>query len=110
MFGVVIRFVAIICSFAIVQEQFNYFCYTQTSTHNAIVNFLFSNIYVGASEFPERECCDPVYPPPVPTLPSSSAATPTGRSGKHLYYQSLSTYSKVYIEYTIVLTKFHLHK
>ncbi|GLV39404.1 hypothetical protein CBL_13283 [Carabus blaptoides fortunei] len=36
---------------------------------------------VRASEFPERECCDPVYPPPVPTAPSSSAATPTGRSG-----------------------------
>lgn len=35
-----------------------------------------------ASEFPERECCDPVYPPPIPTVPSSSVATPTGRSGE----------------------------
>jgi len=38
-----------------------------------------------ASEFPERECCDPVYPlpaPPASTTPYPSAATPTGRSGE----------------------------
>lgn len=50
---------------------------------------------VHASEFPERECCDPIYPPmpvdpePVPppavqptaTTSSSSQATPFGQSG-----------------------------
>jgi len=35
-----------------------------------------------ASEFPERECCDPPYPIPEPTGRSTSAPTPTGRSGK----------------------------
>ncbi|XP_069692886.1 uncharacterized protein Gfrl isoform X1 [Periplaneta americana] len=40
-----------------------------------------------ASEFPERECCDPVYPlpaPPASTTPYPSAATPTGRSGPNV--------------------------
>lgn len=36
--------------------------------------------WLDASEFPERECCDPIYPPEptnrLPTLP-----TPTGKSG-----------------------------
>jgi hypothetical protein len=47
---------------------------------------------IKCSEFPERECCDPIYPPfmpepePLPpalptTTISSSSATPTGRSG-----------------------------
>ena len=35
-----------------------------------------------ASEFPERECCDLPYPIPEPTGRSTSAPTPTGRSGK----------------------------
>ena len=35
-----------------------------------------------ASEFPERECCDLVYPISEPTGRSTSAPTPTGRSGK----------------------------
>ncbi|XP_012234454.1 uncharacterized protein Gfrl isoform X4 [Linepithema humile] len=34
-----------------------------------------------ASEFPDRECCDPPYPIPEPTGRSTSAPTPTGRSG-----------------------------
>ncbi|KYN20302.1 hypothetical protein ALC57_07206 [Trachymyrmex cornetzi] len=34
-----------------------------------------------ASEFPERECCDLPYPIPEPTGRSTSAPTPTGRSG-----------------------------
>ena len=45
------------------------------------------------SEFPERECCDPIYPPipdaePLPpalpptTTISSSSSNPTGRSGE----------------------------
>ncbi|XP_063220106.1 uncharacterized protein LOC134529683 isoform X1 [Bacillus rossius redtenbacheri] len=40
-----------------------------------------------ASEFPERECCDPIYPlpaPPASTTPYPSAATPTGRSGPNI--------------------------
>lgn len=37
-----------------------------------------------ASEFPERECCDLPYPIPEPTGRSTSAPTPTGRSGKLL--------------------------
>lgn len=47
---------------------------------------------VHASEFPDRECCDPIYPPMIPdpdplppALPtattSSSLASPIGRSG-----------------------------
>lgn len=36
-----------------------------------------------ASEFPERECCDLPYPIPEPTGRSTSAPTPTGRSGKY---------------------------
>ena len=49
---------------------------------------------VHASEFPERECCDPIHPPmpepePLPpALPtattSSSLASPIGRSGTEL--------------------------
>ncbi|KAK0086054.1 hypothetical protein PV325_003967 [Microctonus aethiopoides] len=35
-----------------------------------------------ASEFPERECCDPIYPIPEPTSRAPSAPTPTGRSGE----------------------------
>lgn len=35
-----------------------------------------------ASEFPERECCDLIFPIPEPTGRSTSAPTPTGRSGK----------------------------
>ncbi|XP_032664801.1 uncharacterized protein LOC116841223 isoform X3 [Odontomachus brunneus] len=34
-----------------------------------------------ASEFPERECCDLIFPIPEPTGRSTSAPTPTGRSG-----------------------------
>ncbi|XP_059470953.1 uncharacterized protein LOC132193967 isoform X4 [Neocloeon triangulifer] len=38
----------------------------------------------GGSEFPERECCDPVYPlaaPPSSTTPYPSVPTATGRAG-----------------------------
>lgn len=35
-----------------------------------------------ASEFPERECCDLIFPIPEPTGRSTSAPTPTGRSGE----------------------------
>lgn len=73
MFGIFAQSVAFICLFAIVQEQIiQFYSHEQQS-------FMFNGVL--ASEFPERECCDPVYPPPVPTAPSSSAATPTGRSG-----------------------------
>lgn len=41
-----------------------------------------------ASEFPERECCDLPYPIPEPTGRSTSAPTPTGRSGE-LFSQRL---------------------
>ncbi|XP_011307009.1 uncharacterized protein [Fopius arisanus] len=37
-----------------------------------------------ASEFPERECCDPIYPIPEPTSRAPSAPTPTGRSGSNI--------------------------
>lgn len=54
-----------------------------------------------ASEFPERECCDPVYPPPIPTVPSSSVATPTGRSGeKQIHKQSANVL--IYISCTVL--------
>ncbi|XP_063994504.1 uncharacterized protein Gfrl isoform X3 [Diachasmimorpha longicaudata] len=39
---------------------------------------------VFASEFPERECCDPIYPIPEPTSRAPSAPTPTGRSGSNI--------------------------
>ncbi|XP_023248197.1 uncharacterized protein LOC106637710 [Copidosoma floridanum] len=37
-----------------------------------------------ASEFPERECCDPIYPAPEPTSRLPSALTPTGKSGENI--------------------------
>lgn len=40
----------------------------------------------GGSEFPERECCDPVYPLPAPpssTTPYPSVPTATGRIGEY---------------------------
>ncbi|XP_017888282.1 uncharacterized protein LOC108629870 isoform X3 [Ceratina calcarata] len=37
-----------------------------------------------ASEFPERECCDLIFPIPEPTGKSTSAPTPTGRSGSDI--------------------------
>jgi hypothetical protein len=55
---------------------------------------IFFTEMIKSSEFPERECCDPIYPPlmmpdpePLPpalptTTVSSSSATPTGRSGE----------------------------
>ncbi|XP_044016205.1 uncharacterized protein LOC122857839 isoform X5 [Aphidius gifuensis] len=39
---------------------------------------------VNASEFPERECCDPIYPIPEPTSKAPSVPTPTGRSGSNI--------------------------
>ncbi|XP_043256907.1 uncharacterized protein LOC122399910 isoform X2 [Colletes gigas] len=36
------------------------------------------------SEFPERECCDLIFPIPEPTGRSTSAPTPTGRSGSDI--------------------------
>lgn len=42
-----------------------------------------------ASEFPERECCDPIYPIPEPTSKAPSAPTPTGRSGECILKQIL---------------------
>lgn len=56
----------------------------------AVVVILWRQVH--ASEFPERECCDPIYPPmpsdpePIPpalptAIASSSQATPIGRSG-----------------------------
>ncbi|KYN31676.1 hypothetical protein ALC56_13815 [Trachymyrmex septentrionalis] len=42
-----------------------------------------------ASEFPERECCDLPYPIPEPTGRSTSAPTPTGRSGKVCNHQKM---------------------
>ncbi|XP_031335619.1 uncharacterized protein LOC116165375 isoform X1 [Photinus pyralis] len=39
---------------------------------------------VAASEFPERECCDPEYPPALPTIPSTTVITSTDRSGPNL--------------------------
>ncbi|XP_076177937.1 glial cell line-derived neurotrophic family receptor-like isoform X3 [Ptiloglossa arizonensis] len=37
-----------------------------------------------ASEFPERECCDLIFPIPEPTGKFTSAPTPTGRSGSDI--------------------------
>ncbi|KAJ8665217.1 hypothetical protein QAD02_006879 [Eretmocerus hayati] len=36
-----------------------------------------------ASEFPERECCDPIYPVPEPTSNVPTLPTPTGKSGEY---------------------------
>lgn len=63
-------------------------------------------IYINvASEFPERECCDPIYPllpnpEPSPsatvstTIPniSSSPATTFGRSGETILYNKKNIY------------------
>lgn len=37
------------------------------------------NVFVGGSEFPERECCDPIYPlqpsvEPLPALPTTETS------------------------------------
>ncbi|CAG4962289.1 unnamed protein product [Colias eurytheme] len=34
---------------------------------------------VGASEFPERECCDPVYPPATATTAAPPVTHPVGK-------------------------------
>ncbi|XP_034944685.1 uncharacterized protein Gfrl [Chelonus insularis] len=39
---------------------------------------------VDASEFPERECCDPIYPIPEPTSKVPSVPAPTGKSGSNI--------------------------
>ncbi|XP_023317878.1 uncharacterized protein LOC106656465 [Trichogramma pretiosum] len=36
---------------------------------------------VEASEFPERECCDPIYPMPDPTSRLPNVPSPTGKTG-----------------------------
>lgn len=55
-----------------------------------LINIIILVINVKCSEFPERECCDPIYPnpDPEPSPPSqptsnlpSSPASPLGRSG-----------------------------
>ena len=38
------------------------------------------------SEFPERECCDPIYPVPDPTSRLPTVPAPTGKSGKFLLF------------------------
>lgn len=55
-----------------------------------------ANFFVNGSEFPERECCDPIYPtvpnvqdslpPDISTIASthSSSISPIGRSGKKI--------------------------
>ena len=82
---------------------------------------LFSQLHLHCecSEFPERECCDPIYPlipdpePLPPALPtttitslsssssfaSSSLANPTGRSGKCANRDSML---KIYAFYVYV--------
>ncbi|XP_074095255.1 glial cell line-derived neurotrophic family receptor-like [Cotesia typhae] len=45
---------------------------------------LIAENFVAASEFPERECCDPIYPIPEPTSKAPSVPTPTGRSGPNV--------------------------
>ncbi|XP_057323651.1 uncharacterized protein LOC130666554 isoform X3 [Microplitis mediator] len=45
---------------------------------------LIATNFVAASEFPERECCDPIYPIPEPTSKAPSVPTPTGRSGPNI--------------------------
>ncbi|XP_046619695.1 uncharacterized protein LOC124304935 isoform X1 [Neodiprion virginianus] len=50
----------------------------------AIIAATFIWAYSMGSEFPERECCDPVYPIPEPTSRAPSAPTPTGRSGPNI--------------------------
>ena len=37
-----------------------------------------------SSKFPERECCDPIYPMPDPTSRLPTVPTPTGKSGEFL--------------------------
>ncbi|XP_048510937.1 uncharacterized protein LOC105684340 isoform X1 [Athalia rosae] len=56
----------------------------QRVVRNAIFAATVLWVYAIASEFPERECCDPVYPIPEPTSRAPSAPTPTGRSGPNI--------------------------
>lgn len=44
---------------------------------------------VGGSEFPERECCDPVYPPNTATTAAAPVTPPVSKSaGEILYFLS----------------------
>ncbi|XP_076279820.1 glial cell line-derived neurotrophic family receptor-like isoform X3 [Lasioglossum baleicum] len=55
-----------------------------TSVAAAIVVLSCCCRYTRASEFPERECCDLVFPIQEPAGRSTSAPTPTGRSGSDI--------------------------
>ncbi|CAG5037809.1 unnamed protein product [Parnassius apollo] len=46
--------------------------------------------WVGGSEFPERECCDPVYPPNTATTAAAPVTHPVSKAAE----KSLRSYSK----------------
>lgn len=41
---------------------------------------------VGGSEFPERECCDPVYPPNTATTAAAPVTPPVSKSAGESFY------------------------
>lgn len=41
---------------------------------------------VGGSEFPERECCDPVYPPNTATTAAAPITPPVSKSAGETFY------------------------
>ncbi|XP_043479377.1 uncharacterized protein LOC122509404 isoform X3 [Leptopilina heterotoma] len=59
-------------------------CSAQLTLTVILILLLVSCLLVNGSEFPERECCDPIYPIPEPTSKAPSAPTPTGRSGSDI--------------------------
>lgn len=52
-----------------------------------VVGVMLLATMVGGSEFPERECCDPVYPPNTATTAAAPVTPPVSKSaGEFLYF------------------------
>ncbi|CAF4923809.1 unnamed protein product [Pieris macdunnoughi] len=65
---------------------------------------------VGASEFPERECCDPVYPPVTVTTSSPPVTHPVGKiSGKLNLLLSYDYYFRINLFHITDLFIFRLN-
>ncbi|KAL7287310.1 hypothetical protein TKK_0018434 [Trichogramma kaykai] len=55
---------------------------TITTSPVLMLLLLMMTCVVEASEFPERECCDPIYPMPDPTSRLPNVPSPTGKTGE----------------------------
>lgn len=53
----------------------------------SVVGFVVLTGSVGGSEFPERECCDPVYPPNTATTAAAPVTHPVSKPAGKLIVQ-----------------------